>query len=547
MRRRLSLLAAYVAVTAVMAAPLVNYSALASASYVGDARLTIWTLAWDNHATLLRLPLFNANIYYPAADSLAYNEHLFGLSLFTLPIYAATHNPVLAYNIVWLLSFVLNGVAAHMLIRRYTRRDLAAFAGSLVYTFSFYKMLQAHGHLQQVWTWPLPLSIVCLHRWRDNPSWSRAAAWGATFVLQVLTSWYLAVIAAVVNGAALAWMAFGTRTAWRRRLVQLAAVSVVAAALVWPFARHYRHLDPTDPQQTLQLSADTAAYLVPPHNTWMGQWLVSHGSRAPRWIWGERTLFVGWIAIGLALCGVMAGAATGERRSTVAFYLLLVLVGFLLSLGPFEWRLVRPDWSPYGLLARLPGVGGIRAPARFSLIVLLGASVLAGIGVEAALARLRRAGRVAVVALLALMLSEWYVVAFPNGKPQPFPVPPIYKLAVLRAARAIVSLPDYHARPPWFFATDYPYFSTAHWRPIVNGYGRTDPPGHFRIINHMMAFPGPNNAREMRRLGIDYVVFHADRYGEGAFECVREAKQCGEYDLVGQIGSDYLFKVRPAP
>ena len=71
-RARLTFLViAYTLVTAVMAGPLINYSALRSATYQGDAR-----------------------------HSLAYNEHLFGLSRFTLPLYALTRNPVLAYNIV---------------------------------------------------------------------------------------------------------------------------------------------------------------------------------------------------------------------------------------------------------------------------------------------------------------------------------------------------------------------------------------------------------------------------------------------------------------
>ena len=145
-RSRLTFLViAYTIVAAVMAGPLVNYSALQSATYQGDARLIVWTLAWDNHAVLSRLPLFDCNIFYPAAHTLAYNEHLFGLSLFTLPLYALTRNPVLAYNIIWWLSFPLNLLAMHALLRRHVHDDVAAAAGALVYTFSFYKMLPEMG------------------------------------------------------------------------------------------------------------------------------------------------------------------------------------------------------------------------------------------------------------------------------------------------------------------------------------------------------------------------------------------------------------------
>jgi hypothetical protein len=85
--------AVYLLACGVMTAPICNLTHLASASNGGDSRLIIWTLAWDNHALLDRVPsLFDANIFYPAKDALAYSEHLYGISLFTLPVYALTRN-----------------------------------------------------------------------------------------------------------------------------------------------------------------------------------------------------------------------------------------------------------------------------------------------------------------------------------------------------------------------------------------------------------------------------------------------------------------------
>ena len=254
--RSIGLTLGYLIATVVMTGPLLNYSQLATASYPGDARLIIWTLAWDNHASLNGLPLFESNIYHPAANSLSYNDHLFGISLFTLPIYAATKNPVLAYNLVWLLSFLLSGLAMHALLVRYVRSDLGAFAGSLVFTFSFYKMLHGHGHLQQVWTWLIPVSVLCLERWRERPTITRALIWALAVVLQALSSWYLAVIVGVVQAVVLvAVMLARVRERSARPLWQLVAAAALAIAVIWPFARHYRALAPTDVREaSLSLS-----------------------------------------------------------------------------------------------------------------------------------------------------------------------------------------------------------------------------------------------------------------------------------------------------
>ena len=531
---------AYAAVTAGMVSQLVNYSALTTASYPGDARLIVWTLAWDNHAVLDWLPLFDANIFYPAPHSLAFNEHLFGVSLFTLPFYAATRNPVLAYNVVWLSSFVLNGIAMHALLHRYTRRDLAAFAGALVYTFSYYKMLHAHGHLHLVWTWLLPLSVLALHRWNDRPSIGRALVWAVTILLQALASWYLAVMVAMVNAAVLAALAIRWKGGWRERCAHLALAALVVAGPVWPFAREYRSLEPAAAAEAATNSADAGAYLMPPEHTWVGRlWLARVGA-GPRWLWGERTVFIGWTALALALVGLVAGLRARPRLTL--FYLMLGALAVALSLGPA----VGPEdgWRPFDLMARVPGLGAFRAPARFALVALVSLSVLVALAVASLQSRFPRTVPFAALIVLPLMLSEWFVLGFPLGKPQPFDIPPIYRVPELRQARALVSLPEYREAPAWHLGSDYLFYSTAHWRPIVNGYGRTEPPEHFRVVSHMRAFPGPNNARTMRRLGVEFVVFHGDRFGAGADEIVRTALAMPEYALVANIGSDYLFRVR---
>jgi hypothetical protein len=124
--------AVYLLACGVMTAPICNLTHLGSASNGGDSRLIIWTLAWDNQALLDRVPsLFDANIFYPAKDALAYSEHLYGISLFTLPVYALTRNPVLAYNLVWLLSFLLSAAAAHALAWRAIAILAAAGCGTL--------------------------------------------------------------------------------------------------------------------------------------------------------------------------------------------------------------------------------------------------------------------------------------------------------------------------------------------------------------------------------------------------------------------------------
>jgi hypothetical protein len=252
--RAAAVVGAYAALTIVVSWPFFSYTEVARASYGGDARLIIWTLAWNNHAVLSGLPLFQSNLFFPAADSLRYNEHLFGVSLFTLPWAAAGASPVLAYNVTWWLSWLLNGLATFALLRRYVDDAVAAFAGSLAFVCSFYVMLHAHGHLHLVWLWPLPLSLLLLERWFDEPGWRRLAVWTTVFLLGALTSWYVAVMMLLINGLAGLVLIFtaksgaaqgvgrpivAVRAVRPAMLVQLAAAAAAIALVLYPFARHY--------------------------------------------------------------------------------------------------------------------------------------------------------------------------------------------------------------------------------------------------------------------------------------------------------------------
>lgn len=548
-RRMLGVVALYVALTVVVSWPYVNYAQFGTASYGGDARLIIWTLAWDNHAVREGLPLFQSNLFFPASESLRYNEHLFGVSLFTLPWALAGASPVLAYNVTWWLSWVLNGLASFALLQRFVRRATAAFIGSLVYVCSFYVMQHAHGHLHLVWTWPLPLSMLLLERWFDRPRWGRAGLWALVVLLGALTSWYMAVMVLLVNGlmGLVVLMTAGENVEsgaapsrrWWARATQLAAAVLTVGVLVTPFARHYVGLRGA-PGEAAANAATLAGYVIPPENTLIGRWWESHIDSRPGSIWGETTVFAGWTALLLAGCGLVVGCRASMQTRRRWIFPVLVLAGGLISLGPTPSLPGGSTLAPFYWLAGLPGFEGMRAPGRFALVAMLGVSGLAAGAVSWLMGRLRHAH--AVVLLVPVMLAEWYVVGFPAGKPTPFAVPPIYETAQVRSARSLVSLPAYPASSPdWVFGANYLYYSMLHWRPIVNGFGRTEPPGYDRVLELVEDFPA--HAAALHAMGLQYVVLHADQYpnhGQAILAAARSSARCR---LVLQRGADYLFEV----
>ena len=541
--------AVYLAACRVMLAPIVNFAELRTASFGGDARAFIWVLAWDNHVVLDRVPsLFEANKLFPLPNALAYGEHLFGISLFTLPFYAATRNPVLAYNLVWILAYPLTAAAVHVLAWRYTGDHLAAMTAAMAFTFCFFRMHHGHGHLNLIWCFWIPLSFVAMERWTDRPTWTRMAVWSAIIVLQALAAWYQAVLIAVADAIFLVWL-FAVE---RRRvplstfLVQGLAGALAAFALVWPFARYYFILHDEPPSYASAASADLAGWLVPPENTWMGQWLLAHNVKGPRWIWGELTVYLGWITLGLAVAGIVIAMRSREsqvRRSR--FFIVLGVVAAVLALGPSAGEVAsgKFGWSPFGLLAHVPGLSLFRIPARYTELLNLALALLAATACAALHRRFGAVGRAVTVALTLLLLAEFYVVKFPGGGPQPFPVPAVYKYIATLPPGPVLSLPDYARTDLWFQEADYQYFSTAHWHPAVNGDAREFPPQFVEVADRMKRFPDPDAAATLRAAGVKYVVLHAGQ--RAAEDLLAPAQASRDFQLLVRFDRDYLFEVMP--
>ena len=167
------------------------------------------------------------------------------------------------------------------------------------------------------------------------------------------------------------------------------------------------------------MSADAASYLAPPEDTWVGQVLEHRFGVDARWIWGEQTVFLGWMATLLAIVGtavtlrglVRARGDIRARHLIAAFFIVVTIAAVWLSLGPTAGRL-----SPFTLLTALPGVSLFRAPARFALLAILGVAVLARNRLSGVLSTGSRprgqasGGRESVALAAAIMLVEWRVV-----------------------------------------------------------------------------------------------------------------------------------------
>ena len=238
-------------------------------------------------------------------------------------------------------------------------------------------------------------------------------------------------------------------------------------------------------------------------------------------------LLRGAIAYGIALylSPPMRGRAAAYMRSG-GFFVLALMAAAWLSLGPSPQVLGRPlDLaSPYRFLwTYVPGLEGLRVPARFGMIVALMLAVLGALG-AATIARMRR-GVIVLGILAALFLYEAGAAPFvvngmspvkgfatpPAGLEVPRRAPLVYRAVDQLPADAVIAdLPlgdaDYDLRAM--------YYSIGRWRPIVNGYSGFFPPHYGRVKVALSEVPRhPDvSAEALRELGVTHVIVHEGAY-----------------------------------
>ncbi len=511
---------AYAVLTFLMALPFSLAPGSRILGDVPDAHLYLWTLAWDAHAFLSQpLRLFDANIYYPYANTLGYSENLIGSAFIAAPVLWLTGNIVLATNLTALATCMLCGVGAYILARRLQIGVGGAFLCGLIFAFApprFIRMGQLHMTAMQ---W-IPFSLAFLHTYLDRGT--RRDLWLALacFSMQALSSGHGAVYLVVAITALLAWrFALGDPLDLRRRFRDFGvAGAYLIAPAVWVFM----------PYRIAQ--ADTGllgGYLdgaLPNVESF-----VASPSRFHQFLqetfWGpfakepDAFLFPGVMAMVLAATAVVSRAfRRGHlRQNYVAFYLCLGILSTMMFLSwPVEiWRHVY--W--------LPGLSFIRMPSRFVVLTVLTLAVLAGFGVDRLARRLsKKAAAVATVTIAVFLLAEYSAHPF-AGVPFAINIPAIDRWLDTRPKPFVIAeVPSPHPRNLGALErhqTRSMFHATAHWQKTIHGYSGLRQPLHDRLYLDLAGFPDAVSLASLRDVGVTHVVVHTDDYG-GSWRTVEE-------------------------
>src|SRR5712692_387752 len=205
----------------------------------GDPLMVTWVLAWVAHQ-LPRVPahLFDANIFYPERNTLAYSETLVVPGAIAAPLHWLGVSAIVVYNLVFLSGFAISGVGVALLVRRLTGSVGAAILAGIVFAFPPYR-IDHYAHLQLQQTQFIPLALWAFHRLLDT-SRIRDGVWLGLFLgCQMLSCMYYGLFLIPYMAVVCGTILLATRALTRKRLIALAVAGAVAAVVMIPAARAY--------------------------------------------------------------------------------------------------------------------------------------------------------------------------------------------------------------------------------------------------------------------------------------------------------------------
>ncbi len=417
-----------------------------------DSLEFIWSTWWFKHALLdlraspLQISVLNYpdGIYFPLLPAMSQSF------LLALPVAAIT-SPVIAFNIVYFLSFPLCGLAGYWLCAELTGDQRAAFIGGLIWAFFPNKMGHAlTGHLFQLVVFTLPLAALFLLRVLRQPSARHAVLAGialaiAATIHPVNVAYFLLPLLIVVIGGR--WIETKTLP-WRELALTALTGGALSAPLFLPTVLNREQLGSLVERGAVGFSTDLLAFIIPAPGSPLiaGTPLAELSARVAPFPF-ETIAYLGIVPIILALFALL------WRWRESRLWLWLGLIAAVLALGPvlqIGREIVRmpvevdrfPVLMPYAFLGRLPFFQWSRTPGRLNETVMFAMAILASLGMAAALARIKKPiiGWAIWIAASVIIPFE-FIVQWPMPT-SPVPVSPaLSQLADDDSFKAVMNFP----------------------------------------------------------------------------------------------------------
>lgn len=414
----------YSLMTLIMTYPVISNITSSIAGSGGDPWQTLWRFEykdqemrqalWEESSNATDIVKYVRNEFFGGGDA-----RLVNISIWPWMWLHWLFGEPTAYNLVFLLSFILSGYGMFLLVQYLARKEIkklrnreiekfgnkeiknegkflnylfsqflpnaGPFITGIVYMFLPYHVAHAHGHFGAMQTQWLPFIILAAISFIEKPNIVKSLILSFLIILQAWSEHHY--MAWLVIAAFVACVMFRSNIAHmftrKKSIFSLTVTGVmIFVFVILPYiptiqlASRKTSSIAVPKEQIVRLSADIASFFIPPswHPLWGKPMEVLFGSRVS----GneiEATQYVGLVVI---LIVVFYRYSLPKKSSRLLFSLLTIFI--LISIGPqlkiFGSSIPIP--LPYDIIDTFPIIDTIRAVGRGGVIIGLVISILFG-------------------------------------------------------------------------------------------------------------------------------------------------------------------------
>ncbi len=529
-----------------------------------------WTFWWVRQAIITgQNPLFTQLMFFPEGVSLSSHNIPWLNIAFWLPLQAVLGQTI-AYNLVFLATFVFNAFAGYLLALDVTKSKWASFIGGVVFGFWPYTISHFDHPNLIVIGW-IPLSLLYLRKTLRTNRFSDMLLTVFFLILAGITRWQLLIISAFVLGFYVFWVLITEKANRSRqtiiRLTQIAVLSSVALLLL-SAPLIVDRLSQGDTSRLLYYEndgqVDILAYVTPSryHPLW-GEYIQG----TPLFNSFRYNLlyipFLGFLTLILAVIGLIAGRRRSFVWGGMAIFLAILAMGSILRVGGELFPQVP---MPYRLIEDFFLVRLLRRSDRFNIILSLPISILVSLAIFAIRKRISSRGFANGITLLlaGIILFEAFPFPFPTVNIDE--TPDWYEtLALEQEEFAIVDLPLDRISYKKFM-----FYQITHGKPTVQGRLSRVPVSAYNFIDTvpLLAYlrsqessdwPNGNVSEQLQMLSeanVRYIVVHKELFPSELLEKfldwlplepVYEDEDLAVFNTIPQYGRDFTFQHELVP
>lgn len=518
-------------------------SRLNSYSPGGDAMFNAWEMRRNQNCILRKgCPSYTtANIFYPNKDTMLYSETQLSAGFVTLPLYWVTQNPLLAYNLLTIISFFLSGLFMYLLAKHLSRgKEAASIIAGLIFEFAPIRMASIF-HLQNLSIFCLPFAVLLILKFFERNSRTYLYGLFVSLVYVFYASWVQMIFVLIVVGIFVLSM-FLMKNIDRRKFILVICTITLAVISTLPLAREYIRFSKANKatfsiSEQILYSSDAKDYFIPHDGTILGKayYKIKPGAilnsfNLDSYSYHGLTLYIIAIVSFAMVVKKRKVKNNNEKaiRNQIIVFTIIALVGLIISLGPFlkingtiargsvEKGIILTVPLPWVLVDKfIPQLSFIRAIGRSSIIFLFALCCILAIAPElAAYKNLKKKWK---------MLLMWLVVAGVLIELMPIHMVPMskfsysYNLSIPKVYTFIKTHKevddiiilnadyDYPGAPIPIATAEQVLWSAYHNKNIFNGYSGYSPPDYVKIYEDFVDFQN-DDIIKLKALGIRYVL-----------------------------------------